>query len=70
MSKIREKLKRISPDTKIAFYNIIYWKDEQNIDKQRIDIISRLKNFYSSKIIFVIDNSNIREQHLGVKSCA
>ena len=47
MSKIREKLKRISPDTKIAFYNIIYWKDEQNIDKQRIDIISRLKNFYS-----------------------
>ena len=47
MSKIREKLKRISPDTKIALHNIIYWKDERNIDKQRIDIISRLKNFYS-----------------------
>ena len=59
--------KRISPDTKIVFSNIIYWKDRRNTDKQRIDTNARLKNFCNQKNIPLIDNGNIKEEHLGVK---
>ena len=61
------KVKRISPGTKIAFSNIVYRKDKRNIDKQRIDTNSRFRNFCSQKNISLIDDSNIREEHLGVK---
>ena len=61
------KVKRISPGSKIAFSNIIYRKDKRNIDKQRIDTNSRFRNFCSQKNISLIDDSNIREEHLGVK---
>ena len=33
VTKLYEKAKRISPDTKIVFSNIIYWKDRRNTDK-------------------------------------
>ena len=59
--------KRISPDAKIVFSNIIYWKDRRNTDKQRIDTNARLKNFCNQKNIPLIDNGNIKEEHLGVK---
>ena len=59
--------KRISPDTKIVFSNIIYWKDRRNTDKQRIDTNARLKNFCNQKNIPLIDNGNIKQEHLGVK---
>ena len=65
--KLCEKAKRISPDTKIVFSNIIYWKDRRNTDKQRIDTNARLKNFCNQKNIPLINNANIKEEHLGVK---
>ena len=44
VKKLCEKAKRISPDTKIVFSNIIYRKDRRNTDKQRADTNARLKN--------------------------
>ena len=67
IKRICEKVKRFSSVTKIALSNIIYRKDKRNIDKQRIDTNSRLKNFCSQKNISLIDDSNIREEHSGVK---
>ena len=67
VTKLCEKAKRISPDTKIVFSNIIYWKDRRNTDKKRIDTKARLKNFCNQKKIPLIDNGNIKEEHLGVK---
>ena len=37
VKKLCGKAKRISPDTKIVFSNIIYRKDRRNTDKQRVD---------------------------------
>ena len=62
-----EKAKRILPDTKIVFSNIIYGKDRGNTGKQCIDINAILKNFCNQKNILLIDNGNIKEEHLGVK---
>ena len=45
VKKLCEKAKRISPDRKIVFSNIIYRKDRRNTDKQSIDTNARLKNF-------------------------
>ena len=67
VKKLCEKAKRISPDTKIVFSNIIYRKDRRNTDKQRIDTNARLKNFCNQKNIPLIDNGNIKEEHLRVK---
>ena len=67
VKKICEKVKRISPGTKTGFSNIIYRKEKGNIEKQRIDTNSRLKNFCSQKNISLIDISNIWEEHLGVR---
>ena len=46
--------KQISPGTEIAFSNNIYWKDKQNIDKQRIDTNSRLQITTQGKSIWVL----------------
>ena len=43
VKKLCEKAKRIPPDTKIVFSNVIYRKDRRNTDKQRIDTNARLK---------------------------
>ena len=67
VKKLCEKARRISPDTKIVFSNIIYRKDRRNTDKQRIGTNSRLKNFCNQKNISLIDNGNIKEEHMGVK---
>ena len=67
VKKLCEKAKRISPDTKILFSNIIYRKDRRNTDRQRIDTNARLKNFCNQKNISLIDNGIIKEEHLGVK---
>ena len=67
VKKLCEKAKRISPDTKIVLSNIIYRKDRRNTDKQCIDTNARLKNFCNQKNIPLIDNGNIKEEHLGVK---
>ena len=65
--KLCEKIKRISPDTKIVFSNIIYQKDRRNTDKQRIDTNARLKNVCNQKTISLRDNGNIKDEHLGVR---
>ena len=67
VKKLCEKAKRISPDTKIVFSNIIHRKDRRNTDKQRNDTNARLKNFCNQKKIPLIDNDNINEKQLGVK---
>ena len=45
VKKLCKKAKRISPNTKIMFSNIIYRKDRRNTDQQRIDTNAKLKNF-------------------------
>ena len=49
------------------FSNIIYRKERRNTDKQRIETNTRLKNFCNQKNIPLIDNGNIKEEHLRVK---
>ena len=67
MKKICENTKRISPDTKIVFLSIIFRKDRRVIEKQRIDVNTRLKNFCKQKNLSFIDNNNLKEEHLGLK---
>ena len=67
VKKLGEKAKRILPDTKIVFSNIIYRKDRRNTDKQRVDTNSRLKKFCNQKNIHLIDNVNIKEELSGIK---
>ena len=67
VKKIYEKTKKISPNTKIGFSSIIFRKDRQDIEKQRSDVNTRLKNFCKQKNISFIDNSNLKEEHLGLK---
>ena len=67
VKKLCEKAKIISSDTEIVFSNIIYRQDRRNTDKQRIETNARLKNFCNQKNIPLIDNGNIKEEHLGVK---
>ena len=65
--KLCQKAKRISPDTKIVFLNIIYWKNRRNTDKQRIDTNSRLIKFCNQKNDPLIYNGTIKKELLGVK---
>ena len=68
VKKLCEKAKRTSPDTKIVFSNIIHQKDRRNTNKQRMDTNARLKNLCNQKNIPLIDNGNIKEEHLDVKT--
>ena len=64
---ICEKTKKISPNRKIVFSSIIFRKDRRDIEKQRNEVNTRLKNFCKRKNISFIDNSNLKEEHLGLK---
>ena len=55
VKKLCEKAKRISPETKIVFSNIIYRKYTRNTDKQHIDTNATLKNFCNQKNISLIE---------------
>ena len=55
------------PGTKIVFSSIIFRKDRRDIEKQRNDNNTRLKNFCKQKNISFADNSNLKEEHLGLK---
>ena len=59
VKKIFNKVSKESPSTSIAFSSIINRKDEMNIQN------ARLKNFCIQKGISFIDNSGIKEFHLG-----
>ena len=65
--KIIKEVKKVSHNTKIAFSSIVTRKDRKNIDKKVLEVNSHLKNYCSQKNIDFIDNSNIKEEHLGVK---
>ena len=67
VKKILEKKRKYSPETKVVFSGLIIRKDQRNIHKDEIDTNARLKNFSSPKNIDYIDNTNINEDHLGVK---
>ena len=64
VKKICEKTKKASPNTKIVFSSIIFRKDRRDIEKQRKDVNTRLKNFCKQKNISFKDNSNLKEEHL------
>ena len=67
LRKILKKCNELSPKTKLAFSNVIVRKDKVNLERGRKDINSRMKNFSQQKGIGYIDNSNITENHLGMK---
>ena len=63
--KILNKVSKESPSTSIAFSSIISRKDKRNIQKTVTNTNARLKNFCMQKGISFIDNSGIKELHLG-----
>ena len=65
--KIVKQVKKASQNTKIVFSSIITRKDRKNIDKKVSEVNSYLKNYCSQKNIDFIDNSNLKEDHLGQK---
>ena len=65
--KIVKQVKKASQNTKIVFSSIITRKDRKNIDKKVSEVNSYLKNYCSQKNIDFIDNSNLKEEHLGQK---
>ena len=60
-------MKRLSPNTKVAFSSIVTRKDKKDRSKTVQDTNSQLKNYCSQKNIDFIQNSNIIEEHLGIK---
>ena len=65
--KIVKQVKKVSQNTKIVFSSIAIRKDRKYIDKKVAEVNSHLKNYCNQKNIDYIDNSNIKEDHLGVK---
>ena len=65
--KISNKTKKKSPNTAISFSNIIIQKDRKKLEKPRADTNSGLKNHCMQKNIGLIDNENLKENHLGIK---
>ena len=67
VKKILKQVKKLSPNTKVAFSSIVTRKDKKDISKTVQDTNLRLKNYCSQKNIDFIQNSNIMEEHLGIK---
>ena len=65
VKKIFNKVSKESPSTSISFSSIINRKDKANIQKTLADTNAYLKNFCMQKWISFIDNSGIKEFHLG-----
>ena len=65
LTNVKKIFKKESPSTSIAFTTIINLKDKMNIQKTLTDTNARLKNFCIQKGISFIDNSGIKEFHLG-----
>ena len=59
------KYSKESPSSSIVFSSIINRKDKTKIQKTLTDTNARLKNFCMQKGISFIDNSGIKEFHLG-----
>ena len=67
LKKNVSKTKKKSPNTAISFSNIIIRKERNNLEKCRANTNSRLQNFCKQKNIGLIDNENLKENHLGIK---
>ena len=67
VKKIVNKTKKKSPNTVISFSNIIVRKDRRNLEKKQSDTNARLKNYCSQKNIDLMNNNNLKENHLGIK---
>ena len=65
VTKFFNKVSKESPLTSIAFSPIINRKDKANIQKTLTDTNALLKNFCMQKGNSCIDNSGIKEFHLG-----
>ena len=58
-----KEVKRISPNTKIAFSIITIRKDKKGINKNVVETNARLKNYCNQKKLDYIENTDIK----GVK---
>ena len=67
VKKFIKSVNRLFPQTKLLFSSLIVRKDKKNIDKGVLDTNARLRNFCNQKNIDYIDNTNIKEDHLGNK---
>ena len=67
VEKILKQVKKLSPNTKIAFSSIVTRIDKKDKSKTVQDTNSRLKNYCSQKNIDSIQNSNIMEERLSIK---
>ena len=65
--KVINKVKQISPNTKVVTSSLITRKDMKDLNNKVVEVNSRLKNFCSQKNIDFIDYTNIKEEHLGNK---
>ena len=65
VKKIFNKVSKESPSTSIAFWSIIIHKCKMIIQKTLTETNACLKNFCIQKEISFIDNSGIKEFHLG-----
>ena len=67
VKKIVKQVRKVFQNTKVVFSSIIIWKDRKNIDKKVPQVNSYLKNYCNQKNIDLIDNGNLKEEHLGQK---
>ena len=67
VKKLVKQVLDISPRTTVAFSSIIVRKDKKHIEKPLADTNNLLKNYCRQKGISFIENSNIKESHLGKK---
>ena len=54
-------------NTVLTFSKIIFRKDNRNLEKNRADTNSRLKNFCRQKKINLISNDDIKKEHRVIK---
>ena len=66
IKKLIKTVKRKSPNTNAVLSSVMMRKDKKDISKMVSDVNSRLKIFCAQKNIDFIENSNIKEAHLGV----
>ena len=67
VKKVVNKTKKKSPNTATSFSNIITQKIRKILEKSPANTSSRLKNYCKQKNIALIDNDNLKENHLGIK---
>ena len=64
--KLFRKVSKDSPSTHLAFSSIIVRKNKKNLEKSILQTDARLQKFCSQKGLGYIENSGIKELHLGI----